>query len=382
MEKRVIKENFIKSPIIFDAKKFNSRIIKKKFKVKKIYKLYLSFLNELFLIRNPKYRFNKDNYQKDFKNFYKKFIRKRKLEQCGKWIYYPYIKTLVHCVEEKLFQEILTARNKNLITAEEQKRFYYSRIGIAGLSVGSHTAIIIARMGGGKFMKLADPDIIAPSNLNRINFDIVDIGINKAFATAQTIWQINPYNKIEIYSNGINKKNMSRFLDGLDILIEELDDIEIKIKIREEARKRKIPVVMATDNGDNVIMDIERFDLEPKRPIFHGNLENFDLREIKTSTKKLYQAMAKIIDVNLVPPRVLESVLEVGKSLYSWPQLGTAASMSGAITAYIVRKILIGDKVLSGKYEIDLEKIFNPNYKKYEMIKKNTIQKFLKILGI
>lgn len=378
MEKRLINNNI--QPIIINGRNFNLKEIKRKFKIKKIIDVYSNFLEDLFLIRNPKYRFNKENFKEDFKNFFKKLTQKKDAKYLGKWIYYPYDQTLIHSLEEKLFLEVLTARNKNLITKKEQEKFYKAKIGVAGLSVGSHAAITIARMGGGKFMKLADPDTIDPSNLNRINFGINNIGANKAIATAQTIWSINPYSNIELYIEGINQKNFSRFLDNLDILIEELDDIELKWKIREEARKRRIPVVMATDNGDSVIMDIERFDLEPKRSIFHGNLKNFDINEIKQSPKKLFQAIAKIIDIKLVPSRVLESVMEVGKTLYSWPQLCTAASISGAITAYIVRKIILEKKILSGKYVVDLEKIFNTDYKKFEKERKEAINKFLKFL--
>jgi len=128
------------------------------------------------------------------------------------------------------------------------------------------------------------------------------------------------------------------FLGDLDVLVEELDDIEIKVRLREEAKKRKIPVVMVTDSGNNVIVDIERYDLNPNLPIFGGNLEGIDLKEIKKTPKKMFEAMAKVIDLSQVSPRALTSVSEVGKTIYSWPQLVTAATLSGVVIAYIIER--------------------------------------------
>ena len=42
----------------------------------------------------------------------------------------------------------------------------------------------------------------------------------------------------------------------------------MKFAVREHARARRLPVLMAT--SDRGMFDIERFDLEPDRPLFHG----------------------------------------------------------------------------------------------------------------
>ena len=39
---------------------------------------------------------------------------------------------------------------------------------------------------------------------------------------------------------------------------------------------------MATDNGDNIILDVERFDLEPERPILHGLIGDVKPDDFKT----------------------------------------------------------------------------------------------------
>jgi tRNA threonylcarbamoyladenosine dehydratase len=350
-------------PIIFNARKYSLGFLKKRLKVTKIIDTYRLQLEDLFLIRNPRFRFNK-NYQKDLTKFVKEHTKGLPLEKCGNWVYFPWNGLLVHYLEDSLHQELRTARNKNFITSEEQEKLYNTTIGIAGLSVGSNIAIALSLMGACRKMKLADPDVIAPSNLNRIITDFTSVGINKAIAIARYIYQLNPYAEIEIFKEGINKKNIEEFLKGLDILIEELDDIEIKIEIRKLARRKKIPVIMATDNGDNVIIDIERFDIKPNLPLFHGNIKNLDYKNINKNPPKLYKAMSKIIGLQLVPSRIIQSIFEVGKTIYSWPQLITAAMLSGAVVAYVVKKIILNEEIKSGKLEVSLNKIFDRDYNK------------------
>jgi molybdopterin/thiamine biosynthesis adenylyltransferase len=371
----------MKKPIIFDLKVYKLEDIINEYQISRVIDTYKEQLEDLFLVRNPKYRFNK-SYEEDFKNFLSEHSGEKQLQECGKWVYFPWNKNLVHYLDDVLHQEVRLARNRNFITIDEQEKLYNFKVGVAGLSVGSHAAITIALMGGGKLIKLADPDVVSPSNLNRIRFDFTQIGINKAELVAQYIYQLNPYSEIPLFTEGINENNVSEFLDGLDILVEELDDIEMKVRIREEAKRRRIPVVMATDNGDNVIIDIERFDLNPNLPIFHGNLEGLDVKEIQRSQQKMYEAMAKIIDVSLVPPRVLNSVLEVGKTLYSWPQLATAATLSGAVVAYIIKKIALKEKLKDGKIEVNLDAIFDPDYEKNKDLRKIELEKFLQKIGL
>jgi hypothetical protein len=77
-------------------------------------------LEELFLLRNPKYRFDK-NYQGEFEKFYK-------IMEVGNWFYFPWLNTIVKYLPEDLHFELRTGRNKYLITSEEQSKFYNATI--------------------------------------------------------------------------------------------------------------------------------------------------------------------------------------------------------------------------------------------------------------
>lgn len=372
-------------PIFFDCSKENFQSFKERLSIVEIIDFYQDQLEELFLIRNPQFRFQLDIEDKQGQ-FVKKQLESSNGDEVGTWVYFPWSRLLCHYLPDEMHQELRTARNKNLITAEEQKRFYGFNVGIVGLSVGSHAALTLTMMGASKYIKLADPDKISGSNLNRVRVGFESIGINKCELVARQIYQMNPYAHINTYSDGIVEKNIDDFFDGfpkIDLLVEECDNLETKIRLRLEAKKRRIPVVMATDNGDNVIIDIERYDLDPETQIFNGLLGDITLEEFKTFTpSELPKLATRVAGKDVVVPEMLESLLSVGKTLYSWPQLGNAATLSGVAVAYVTKSIALGHKIKNGKLEINLDSIFQLDYFK-KMEKNNGKRKeLLKVLGL
>ncbi len=346
----------------------------------KLIDTYQDQLTDLFLLQNPHFRFIND-YQQPLADFIKKAHK-------GNWFYFPWLDKYIHVLLEKDFLTVRTGRNKEIITTAEQEKFYNFNIGVAGLSVGSHAAISIAVMGGGKNMKLADPDILSPSNLNRVRYTLLDLGKAKCELASQQIYQINPYGKILTYPSGLNEKNLYDFLAGppkLDVLIEEMDNLEMKIGIRLAAKKLKIPVIMATDNADNIIVDIERYDQDKNLKIFNGRVGNLTLEEFKKIPPRDMPRLSTIIaGQDKVAPRMQRSLLQVGKSIYSWPQLGDAAMLSGVAIAYLVRKLANNNALKSGQYEVNLDAIFDPTYHRPAEVakRKKELKTFLNIIGL
>lgn len=327
---------------------------------------YDTFLEELFLIRNPRFRFEPNHAEA-----YAQWLQSISPElQEGMWAYFPWTETALRVLPEKEHLELRTSRNRNLITGEEQEKFYNARVAVAGLSVGSHGALTLALMGGARTLYLADMDTISGSNLNRIRYDFATIGRKKTHVAAEYIYQLDPYAHLEVFDEGVTAENIHQFLGGeqaVDVLVEELDNLEMKIRLRLAARERGIPVVMATDNGDGIIVDIERYDYDPRTELFNGALGPISIEEFQNFTPAdLPKLATKIAGVNLVVPRMMLSLQEVGKTLYSWPQLGDAATLSGVAIAYCVRKIVLGEPLAQGKLEINLDSIFDPTYSSEE----------------
>ena len=332
-------------------------------------------LEELFLLKNPKYRFDK-NYSNEFNKFLVSFDNKN----FGNWFYFPWINSLVRYLPEAMHLELRTGRNKNLILEEEQLRFYNAKVVFLGMSVGSHIAIVTAMCGGAKYMKLADMDTLSGDNLNRIRTGFYDVGTNKAVVVARKIYEINPYSEIEIYTDGINEENAQQIMGGSDVVVEEMDNPYWKLRSREIAKDKGIPVLMATDNGDGVIVDIERYDVKKNLPILNGYVGSMTAEKLKSMPPKdLPKVAGKIAGAALVVPRMLNSVTEVGKSLYSWPQLGTAANMCGSVIGMLIRRIVVGDKnIRSGRYSFNPDAIFESDYRRRWLSRKIEFIKFIR----
>ncbi|MES2647505.1 MAG: Rv1355c family protein [Bacteroidota bacterium] len=288
---------------------------------------------------------------------YQQWLAGKDVSDEGCWVYYSWLNTLVHILEENEFVELRTNRNHYKITPAEQQQLALKKIGIIGLSVGHAVALCMATERICGTLKLADFDSIELSNLNRIKTGIVNIGINKCIATAREIAEIDPFIKIQCYSDGINDDNVDDFLlEGgkLDILVDECDGLDIKIQSRIAAKKYRIPVVMET--SDKGMLDVERFDLEPNRDILHGLLHGIPLEKLKNLTnEQKIPLILKIADVSKGSLRGKVSMLEVGQSISTWPQLASAVTLGGGVVTDVCRRILLDQYKESGRYYIDLE---------------------------
>jgi molybdopterin/thiamine biosynthesis adenylyltransferase len=283
----------------------------------------------------------------------------RSSNEYGIWVYYPWKHCLVHLLDEEDFIAVRTVRNRYKITLEDQQRLRHKTVGIIGLSVGQSvaTAIAMERIAG--TIKIADFDVLELSNLNRIRTGVMNLGVPKCIAVAREIAEIDPFLKVEIFPEGINASNVEDFVCGekkLDLLIEEADSMEVKLLSRKVARKHKIPVVM--DTSDLLLMDIERFDLEENRPILHGLIEE-DWDRMSVDERK--QIALKLIELDKVSEKGRESLLQIGKTITTWPQLATDVIAGGAVAAKFVREILLGNVVSSGRSRIDVIDLHNQN---------------------
>jgi len=200
--------------------------------------------------------------------------------------------------------------------------------------------------------------------------------MKKTEIISREIYEINPYSELEIFGDGLSLKVLNDFFIGknpLDIIIDEMDNLYLKVQLRILAKKLKVPVVMATDNGDNVVVDIERYDLDPKRRIFNTDIPEKELYSIGPSISKLDAAkiISRLVGVENIADKMIESLLRLGSSLYSWPQLGTAATVGGCAVAHVARSILVGDKIDEGKHFINIDKLFRMSDHNSPALQKN-----------
>lgn len=271
----------------------------------------------------------------------------------GNWIHFAWSRRLVHLLPADEFQELRTDRNRYKILPAEQRLLRAKTIAIAGLSVGQSAAVTLALEGVGGRFRLADFDDLSLSNLNRLRTGVHDLGVNKAVLTARALYELNPYLDVEVFTDGVTEENLDRFLARADLLVEECDDLYMKVRLRERARELRIPVIM--DTSDAGLLDIERFDREPDRPLFHGIIPDLRTSALKglTTRDKLPFVLA-ILGTDRMTPALAASLFEVKETISTWPQLGSGVTLGAALVTDSARRLLTGELQSSGRFYVDL----------------------------
>lgn len=282
------------------------------------------------------------------------------LETYGNWVYYSWSNRLVHALGREEFIAVRTNRNHYKISPHEQEILASKKVGLIGLSVGQSVALTMAMERGFGELRIADFDDLELTNLNRIRTGIHNLGLSKVISVAREIMEIDPYLELKCFTEGITDGNMNAFLtEGgkLDLLIDECDGLDVKVICRTKAREMKIPVVMeASDRG---MVDVERFDLEPNRPLLHGLIGDLNVEKLKTleTNEDKMPYMLDIVGLDTISTRAKASMLEIGETISTWPQLASAVTLGGGITADVVRRIFLNEFTDSGRYYMDVESI-------------------------
>lgn len=318
---------------------------------------FVSQSRELFVVLKPS--------QKHSQVAYDLFLKHRS-RQLGTWIYYSWNNTLIHILDKAEFRLLRTARNNPLFSSLEQKKLSKLVIGVAGLSVGSNIVRALVYAGIGSYFKIADPDYLETSNLNRITGNLLDVGLNKTQIMARQIWEIDPYLEIELYDAGLNYQNLAQFLKGrrrLNILFDEVDDLSLKFHLRLSARSAKIIYAMVTDNGFSAELDVSRFDLSSSEGGM-SELPNFSLTEVISALKNSEKIdltpteEQKLINSLLGPESSsiemsLAGKLKLSGKIAGWPQLQAVASVGSSMAVFALRQHVRGN-LKSGKKVISL----------------------------
>lgn len=114
-------------------------------------------------------------------------------------------------------------------------RLKAATVGIAGAGgLGSAIAVALARVGVGRLI-IADFDVVEPSNLNRQQYFIDQIGQYKVTALAENLARINPYVTVETHCIVLDPANLPTIFAPCRYLVEAFDRADMKAMLVETA---------------------------------------------------------------------------------------------------------------------------------------------------
>jgi len=189
------------------------------------------------------------------------------------------------------------------IGQEGQERLKRSRVVLAGVGgLGSPIAIYLTAAGIG-MIRMIDPDQVALSNLNRqiLHWE-GDIGGKKVDSGKRKLRELNPEVEVEAIAEAITEDNVSRLVDGWDVIIDAMDNLPSRYVLN-------------------------RCAVEKKMPFFHGAVQGFEGRVM-----------------TILPGKTacLRCMYRGPVSQEKFPVVGVAPAVIGSIQATEVIKYLVG----------------------------------------
>jgi sulfur carrier protein ThiS adenylyltransferase len=123
------------------------------------------------------------------------------------------------------------------------------RVGIAGAGgLGSNCAVALARSGVGELV-IVDFDVVEKQNLNRQYYFSDQIGSMKTIALKDNIDKINSEVTVITHQKKLDRSNIPEIFSGCDIIVEALDNSEMKEMLIETIQIKMPGVTLVVGSG-------------------------------------------------------------------------------------------------------------------------------------
>ena len=154
--------------------------------------------------------------------------------------------------EKKAFSEAFYSRQTilNELGEEGQENLAKAKIAIVGTGgLGSVSSLYLALAGVG-YIRLIDQDTVEVHNLHRqILYSTDDLHYPKAEIAAKQLHKLNPLIEVEAVSENVHDSNVERLLQGVDCVIDGLDNMITRYMVNRVCVKAKIPYVFGAAIG-------------------------------------------------------------------------------------------------------------------------------------
>lgn len=124
-----------------------------------------------------------------------------------------------------------------------------SCVGIAGAGgLGSNVAFSLARVGIGTLI-IADFDVVEPSNLNRQQYFIDQIGEKKVYALKENLLRINPFINVIPHNVILTPDNIPHIFAGCSVIVEAFDRADMKTMLINTVLEKLDNVIVVAASG-------------------------------------------------------------------------------------------------------------------------------------
>lgn len=141
-------------------------------------------------------------------------------------------------------------RNRNTISIKEQLRLFRSHVAVIGCGgLGGYVIEELARLGVGRITAI-DPDVFEEHNLNRQLYSSPEnLGRSKVEAAHARVSNINPAVKLVPVKVAFSKLNGFELLQGVDVVVDALDSIPVRLELAEVSAELDAPMVHGAIGG-------------------------------------------------------------------------------------------------------------------------------------
>ncbi len=131
-----------------------------------------------------------------------------------------------------------------------QQRLRKSKVAVVGVGgLGAVSSLYLA-LAGVSYIRLIDQDTIEMQNLHRqILYTPADLHYPKAEVAARRLQELNPLLKAEAFTENVNATNVERLLQGVDCVVDGLDNMVTRYLVNRACVKLKIPYVFGAAIG-------------------------------------------------------------------------------------------------------------------------------------
>ncbi len=141
-------------------------------------------------------------------------------------------------------------RNRKTISTKEQLTLFRSHIAVIGCGgLGGYVIEELARLGVGRITGV-DPDVFEEHNLNRQLYSSPDnLGKPKVEAAHARVTKINPAVTFVPVKVAFSKLNGFDLLEGVDVVVDALDSIPVRLELAEISGELNAPMVHGAIGG-------------------------------------------------------------------------------------------------------------------------------------